>query len=346
MRLLTGLVVSALAIALIPATPAGAKGYDPHDYRPVGNRTTDSGIELRMYSGEVDAPPFYDGNRRLPNACFPNAALLVGVSNERVAETTESTWNLRTGGLPKARVVGTREGSPIGVVMLPAPDRTTHATLRVLGRPQQDAAEPMNRWFVLAARLPRHQFTEQFPTFPRRAARVTVYGPDGKRMSSAYARDGDETPFVASDLECQSTSSVGLTPMPSGLPDATGAPPVDEPAARQAVIAAYEGTYSAGGDTDAALTHVEGGNTEEVRSAQRTSGARAMQYRGRITGRVDEVKFLNEREAAVRYSLILDGRQPLVGNSIGRAVLVDGEWKVARSTYCELLAAGGSGARC
>ena len=112
-----------------------------------------------------------------------------------------------------------------------------------------------------------------------------------------------------------------------------------------AVTAVYEAAYSAGGDADKALLYVEDGGSEEIRAAQQASGARSTHYRGRVTGQVKEVKFLNDHEAAVRFDLLLDGNQRLITGQIGRAVLVDGEWKVARSAYCELLA-GGGGVRC
>jgi hypothetical protein len=57
---------------------------------------------------------------------------------------------------------------------------------------------------------------------------------------------------------------------------------------------------------------------------------------------VDRLRFLNDHEAMVSYTLTVTGgfNATLAGRP-GRAVLVDGQWKVARQTFCELMATAG-----
>ncbi len=55
---------------------------------------------------------------------------------------------------------------------------------------------------------------------------------------------------------------------------------------------------------------------------------------------VDEVVFIDTQHAAVWFSISIDGRR-LLRNHRGDAVVVDGSWKMARSTFCQLMAMGG-----
>jgi len=59
-----------------------------------------------------------------------------------------------------------------------------------------------------------------------------------------------------------------------------------------------------------------------------------------LTVSVDEVVFLDAEHAAVWFTLYVDGN-PLLSHLRGTADVVEGEWKVARSTFCELMARAG-----
>jgi hypothetical protein len=59
---------------------------------------------------------------------------------------------------------------------------------------------------------------------------------------------------------------------------------------------------------------------------------------------VDETDFLNDHEARVIYSLTIGGpfsHMPMLKGRQGRAVLVDGQWKVARDTFAALMRLAG-----
>ncbi len=55
---------------------------------------------------------------------------------------------------------------------------------------------------------------------------------------------------------------------------------------------------------------------------------------------IDEVAFVDTGHAAVLYSICVDGN-PVLTNHRGDAVAMDGVWKVARSTFCELMGMAG-----
>jgi hypothetical protein len=331
-------VATALTI-LVPSTAAAKGGAD--EFRSVGRRTTDGDVNLRVYKGEFDRPVLFAGTRRVPRSCFPDVDLLVGVSTPRVAASTESIWHSSGNGerVPRVDIVGSREGAPIGVVTMRAPRGADRASARFVGG-THDEAGVMKGWIVLAGRLPA---TYRGPdvVVGSRTAKVKVYDAEGSVIATEWARHDYGDWAAIGRPEC-ATDGEQLTPVPVGLPEPTGPPPTDETSARAAVVATYENAYGARGNADAALQLIQDGDTEAVRTAQQTAAERNQQYRDRITAVVREVRFLNDREAAVRFDLKVDGTEPLLTGYIGRAVLVGDTWKVARSSYCELLAVGGT----
>ena len=56
----------------------------------------------------------------------------------------------------------------------------------------------------------------------------------------------------------------------------------------------------------------------------------------------DLVRFVNDHEARVSYTVVVGPPQNMnLGGRIGRAVLVEGVWKVARETFCEFMQMAG-----
>jgi hypothetical protein len=113
----------------------------------------------------------------------------------------------------------------------------------------------------------------------------------------------------------------------------TGPPPTDEESARAAIAEAYA-NMSERTDDGAGLVNVERGEDLGPCAAevQRRFPRETSDGRGAL--HVEHVKFLNATEAVVWTS------GPFVGRE-GRAVLVDGAWKVSRATYCALIALAG-----
>jgi len=112
-----------------------------------------------------------------------------------------------------------------------------------------------------------------------------------------------------------------------------GPPPENEEDARIDVGAAFEGLRTLSDDSSA-LVNVQGGENlgpcaAEVRRRfpQQATGGQM---------RVERIKFLHEREAVVWFEV------PYLGRREGRAIFVDGRWKVSRATYCTLIALAGA----
>jgi hypothetical protein len=59
-----------------------------------------------------------------------------------------------------------------------------------------------------------------------------------------------------------------------------------------------------------------------------------------VTVDVKTVTVTGEGEADVDFGLLLNGAPATEGTVLGRAVLVDGEWKISNSTLCTLLGLG------
>jgi hypothetical protein len=57
----------------------------------------------------------------------------------------------------------------------------------------------------------------------------------------------------------------------------------------------------------------------------------------RIDISIDSVRFIAENEAEVHFVLLLPQGPMMRVPYTGHAILVDGAWKVARSTYCDLV---------
>jgi hypothetical protein len=113
----------------------------------------------------------------------------------------------------------------------------------------------------------------------------------------------------------------------------TGPPPEDEEAARQAVFDAFMNTMEVGAD-GRTLINVEDGAAlaecaEEIRR-------RVGQLVDQTETVVEHIKFLDATTAIVWSTTLLHGRPPHPGlnRAEGRAVFVDGRWKVARDTMC------------
>jgi hypothetical protein len=62
--------------------------------------------------------------------------------------------------------------------------------------------------------------------------------------------------------------------------------------------------------------------------------------RGQLDITIEYVRFVDEHEAEVGFTLLLPGPRPVPGMQVpskGYAVEQDGTWKVARATYSELI---------
>jgi len=118
-------------------------------------------------------------------------------------------------------------------------------------------------------------------------------------------------------------------------------PPPENPEAAQAEIAAgfqAHGTLSEDGQS---IPSVErGGGLGPTVQAARERHRDVVPDNAEVTITIDNVVFTAAERAAVWFTILLDGR-PVFQHHRGDAVVVDGEWKMARSTFCELMALAG-----
>ncbi|MGB3736447.1 MAG: hypothetical protein WA964_15920, partial [Ilumatobacter sp.] len=115
---------------------------------------------------------------------------------------------------------------------------------------------------------------------------------------------------------------------------ATGEPPLDVGGAETDIRAAFAGLTE---EDDGSLPNVEAGHelaSTVRRAADRFAG-------GGAAIEVRDIKFLTGERAAVVFAILTDGKQVLLGNTVGEAVLTDGRWRVARSTFAQLMRMAG-----
>jgi hypothetical protein len=126
----------------------------------------------------------------------------------------------------------------------------------------------------------------------------------------------------------------------AALPKPDGPPPADEDRARDEVTEAFEQAYAGTSTGEERLSRIEDSEgLEELR--QQVLVNFPLTPLDDLSVRVEEVRFLNRRTAAVRYTIVLPGYSiPEFPNRIGRAVLVGDTWKVTRQTLCNDLTLG------
>ena len=118
-------------------------------------------------------------------------------------------------------------------------------------------------------------------------------------------------------------------------------PPRVEPSnrveAEEAIERAYETVLISGlSDPDRAAAIESGSN---LLPTMREVQARAPMP-SQLDMTIEYVRFIDEREAEVRFTLLLPGPRPVPGMQIpskGYAVHQNGDWKMARATYAELI---------
>jgi hypothetical protein len=125
----------------------------------------------------------------------------------------------------------------------------------------------------------------------------------------------------------------------------TGPPPEDEVAARGAITQAFAEMIEIDEDSGT-IPSVEDSEGLAAYREQATELAR-VRFGGQVPEVsvafvVDSVRFLNDHEAVVTYTAQITGSLTItLANRPGRAIVVDGAWKVARETFCAWARVGG-----
>ena len=134
------------------------------------------------------------------------------------------------------------------------------------------------------------------------------------------------------------SQAISASPAQFVLIASGGPPPEDEDAARAEIAAAYlaSATTSEDGQSVPSVEMGEDLGPTLLQALERNPFPPPAE--SRID--VDAVAFVDAEHAAVWFTITIDGI-PRLSNQRGDAVLVDGAWKMARSTFCALMTSAG-----
>ena len=118
-----------------------------------------------------------------------------------------------------------------------------------------------------------------------------------------------------------------------------GEPPTDTDKARAEIGAVYAIHGSLSEDGKAALGVEKGADLGWAVTAAKANAPPAF-LQAEIVVTVEEITFVDPEHAAVWFSILVNG-SPVLSRHRGDAVLVEGEWMMARSTFCQIMAMGG-----
>jgi hypothetical protein len=378
--LITGAVVAALAgggIAIDrlvlrhddePATVESAPVTDDTviDVEPVSAsptrlfaRTTADGVEVRVNESTDDiwGMGFAQGDD-LPGWCTVQSTLSVtALSTDAVAQsqfprTDEPPPDIG----PMLSVGGMVEQSPLVLVVAQVDDTVTSARLSQ-GGATVDTMEPIDGLVALAITLPGPDPDPDAPT--------TTFGPssspwgvdldgvavefvhaDGTTDRKAQQQLWNNAIPIWSDPQCQ-PGMVGGTVAPPTMPElklpkVTGTQPADPAAERALIEANLRELYDHFSDTDTLFSLVDDASGIDLLMVglMREYGSA---YR-KMDAEVIDLVFFSPVEASFVYTTGLDvWSDGFSGDTqqYGRARLVDGVWRITRSTVCQDIARAG-----
>lgn len=141
---------------------------------------------------------------------------------------------------------------------------------------------------------------------------------------------------VSRDTFCSVLALAGAV-----CPPKSGLPPLNPAAAKTAIQQAYTRAFTGGGDVNYALGAVQDGPALVDTVAQAAQNFPEAFASARVT--TGEVVFADPRDASIRFHITYQGGADF-GEQWGTAVVVGGQWKVSRATYCTVM--GWAGASC
>jgi len=313
------------------AAPAGAKG-SPGEGERLFVRTNDD-VTVRVFRASDQlggAPEPCAGPGCPPHKCTVRAALMLGFSTDDGVGQGWAQLYPRTGHsveLAGAGIVGVEFGDAVGWVVAQTGPGVHRVVMRFDGG-GRDEMQPRDHLVALAGSVEKPGLAVTGQLLP--AGRLSAFNEDGDRVGRARFGPDLSVAFGAPPRRC-------VGGLETELPAAIGEPPADEDAARGEVSGLYSTAYGPGLTLEERAALVEDG--ESLLEVMELAAERNPQFRDRITATVEEVRFVDTTHAAARFSLQSEGTQLISG--IGRAVLVDGRWLVARRTYCSLQQLGG-----
>ena len=323
----------------------GSAGGPGGRVRRLGVRQSSTGVTLRTYLTTVPivSGPVVGPMGTVPASCLPDRQLLVEYSTPNLAGVTTFASRHDQPVTPEGQIVGVNENEPTAVVAALVPQNSQRAEMQFTGG-HTDSATPLpGGWVVLASSV------KSLPIVRHPVPLLTDAGVSLGQLSfidhgghrhtlGTVSSTSSASAFTACFARGSPGPTVPETAPPPTLPQPTGAPPADQAGARAAIEAAFHRVFEAAANANAA-PDIEGG--QALSDAERKQ---LQQGYGDITGklkvRVNDFRFLSPTEAALSFDLLLNG-QPITATTVGRAVLVNGRWKVGRATFCEVVGRGG-----
>jgi len=318
---------------------SGGQGYPAFGTQPMETlfeRTTTNGFAFRVQLGQTwDSNLQGDwgaGDWQPAPWCYESGQLRVSVSGNGIVDIGGVPWYAEAfkGRAVSWLTLGGNDADPQWVVVVQAPADSTNVRA-VFADGSIDEVAPQNGIAVLTApgelSTPIDEGDYTYWEDPVPSFEVTFDGgAEPITLGSDDAGTWDDPAFRES-----------CTPPPPALPDA-GEQPADPAAAEAEIRAAMTELYGAigagaeGSDLIDDPTGVaeareqveEGGFAESAASAVAT---------------IDELVFTAPAKAWFRYSIDTD--TGFFDNRYGIAVLVDGVWKITRSTVCQDLSMAG-----
>jgi hypothetical protein len=320
---------SGFGSAPYPAPVAPGYGWAGPAFGPLERlflRTTTDGLAVRAYRA---SGPFDDcvAPGCPPPECLPTSSVTVGLSND---EAVGFGWG-EYYDQPLVPIItssgffGVEEGAPAAWAVVQVDSAA--ARVRVtFADGSTDEMEPVDGIAVLARRQNAPSSTPSSP----------VIDPYGFASGTVEVFDAAGDVIATADLGSTSGSSAVLdlpecAPPPPQLPEPTGPPPENEAEARAAVEAALAAVYTGSNAHDVRLAAID--DPTGVEQTWEAARANFPQPVSDVTVRVVEVRFLGPTEAAMSYDFVIPDYTNFNGRT-GRAVLVDGAWKLTRATVC------------
>lgn len=269
-----------------------------------------------------------------PPECFPQRYLSAGLSTADAVGTARGPLyeTLPAPVSASHGFFGVGEGAPVAWAVAQVGGDV--ATVRVrFAAGGEDEMDPVDGVAVLASAIAS---TGERGDIPALGGTLEVLDAAGGVLATT-----DLVPDVP--VEQQVLNRPECAPVPPSLPEPNGPPPADEAAASAAIAEAFAIVYADERTQEERFARID----DPAGVAEATEEV-AANFPGALDSdnsvRIEELRFLNATEAAVRYTIVLPGyTTPEFPNRIGGAVLVDGVWKVTHETICHDLALGSGG---
>jgi hypothetical protein len=318
---------------------SGGIGYAPFGTQPMEvlfERTTDSGFVVRVQLGQTweseTQGDWGAGDWRPAAWCFEAGQLRVSMAGNGVVDVGGVPWYSEPfkGRAVSWVLLGGNDGNPQWVIVAQAPPDVTNVSVSFADG-STDSVVPQGGMAVLTASgepstpVDEGDYTYWMDPTPNFQV-VFEDGGEPVTIDSGGIGSWDDPDFIES-----------CTPPPPALPEA-GEQPADPAAAAADIRTSMTSLYGAldeGADRSALIDDPTG--VAEAREQVQTGGYAADAASAIAT--IDELVFTAPDEAWFRYSIDTDGND--FRNRYGMAVVVDGLWKITRSTVCQDLALAG-----